>query len=80
VRIAVTRKICAEIHHEATTVHSDEEINAAIHICLDGLEPGKPPLAHVAEYIERLRDDPSWSRNEVAKVDLGIHRLLQKLI
>lgn len=61
-------------------MHTDEEINAAIRDCLNGLEPERSPILHVAEYIERLKNDPSWSREEIKKVDIGVHRMLQKLI
>ena len=56
------------------------QINAAIRECLDTFEPGRSPLAHVAGYTQRLRNERDWTEEEIWKVESTVRRILATLI
>jgi hypothetical protein len=56
------------------------KINSAIRECLDDLLPGLLPVAHLANFLERLRADPKWSEYEINEVDAGVRRILADLV
>jgi hypothetical protein len=55
-------------------------INTARRECLDALPPGRSPLAHLASFLEPLRDDPGWIEAEIREVESTVRRILTTLI
>ena len=55
-------------------------INAAIRDCLDALQPGRPPLAHLATYLDSLRHDRDFSDADIREVEQSVRRILSELI
>lgn len=55
-------------------------INAAIRDCLDTLKPGRPPLAHLATYLDSLRHDRDFSEADIREVEQSVRRILSELI
>jgi hypothetical protein len=55
-------------------------INAAIRDCLDALEPGRPPLDHLATFLERLREERNFKASEIREVETTVRRILSNLI
>jgi hypothetical protein len=54
-----------------------ERINEAIRECLDGCYRAPMPLAHLAEYVARLRSDDSWHEADVLEVEVGVRQMLK---
>jgi hypothetical protein len=61
-------------------VRSEAEINAAIRDCLDSFCPGGSPATHLAADLEQLHRDPSWTKAEIFKVEIGALQILTKPI
>ena len=55
-------------------------INTAIRECLDALEPGRSSLAHLAAFLEPLRDDPDWTEADRREVESTVRRILTTLV
>jgi hypothetical protein len=66
-------------HPKRQKVASDTRINAAIRECLDTFEPGRSPIAHLAAYVERLRNDQSWTERDIREVELAVRRIFAKM-
>lgn len=54
-----------------------DRINDAIRECLDGCYRAQIPLAHLAEYVAKLRADPSWREAEVVEVEVAVRQMLK---
>jgi hypothetical protein len=61
-------------------MRSFSRINAEIHSCLDRIESGATAIAHLADSLNRLRSDPSWTDQEIREVEFGVRRILSNLV
>jgi hypothetical protein len=61
-------------------MRSQSEINRAVQSCLNTYRPGRSAIAHLAEHVERLRGDSSWSNDEIRIIDIRLRRILMELI
>jgi hypothetical protein len=56
------------------------KINGEIRSCLARIESGGPALAQLADTLEHLRSDPSWSAREIREVEFGVRHILSKIV
>src|ERR1700730_8885449 len=56
------------------------KINGEIRSCLDRIESGGPALAQLADTLDRLNSDPSWSAREIREVEGRVRRILSKIV
>ena len=62
------------------TEQAADKINSAIRECLARCYESDAPLANLAEYLIRLRSDPSWREAEVYQVESTVRRVLTRMI
>jgi hypothetical protein len=55
-------------------------IQDAIRTCLAKCQLHETPIACVAEFIEQLRSDPTWSEFDVNQVETTVRKILARLI
>jgi hypothetical protein len=72
--------VFAEAHRFLPAMPPTARINAAIRDCLDSLQPGRPPLDHLATFLERLRAERSFTQSEIHEVETTVRRILSNLI
>jgi hypothetical protein len=57
-----------------------ERIGTAVEECLGRCRGSFYPLGELADYLERLRQDPAWSEYDVEAVELRVHRMLKSIV
>ena len=57
-----------------------ERIGVAVEECLSRCRGSFYPLGEVADYVERLRQDPTWRDYDVEAVELRVLRLLKSIV
>ena len=56
------------------------KINGEIRHCLDRIESGGPAIAQLADTLDRLHCDPSWTARDVREVEVGVWRILSQIM
>jgi hypothetical protein len=59
---------------------SHNRIQAAIRECLDSYVPGGLPIAHLANYLDHLHEDPAWEQAEIHEVEATVRYVLATLV
>jgi hypothetical protein len=57
-----------------------ERIQEAIQACVARCKFHDAPLACIAEFIDKLRADPTWNEPAVARVETAARKILARLI
>jgi hypothetical protein len=58
---------------------SVNKINEAIKACLHRCYSAELPLAKLAEFLQTLRNDPSWNESEIILVESGARQMLMMI-
>jgi hypothetical protein len=54
-----------------------DRINEAIRQCLDGCYRAQLPLSHLAEFVAKLRADPTWRESDISEVEIAVRQMLK---
>lgn len=55
-------------------------MNNAIRACLDECYAADNPLATMAEFVRRLRQNPQWRESEIDEVEVTVRRMLRVMV
>jgi hypothetical protein len=74
------RAVPVSLFQRTASAPVSAKINAAVREWLDRIEPGRPPLTHLAAHIVKLREEHGWTDEEIREFDETARHILVRLI
>lgn len=66
--------------HDGMSEMNNDRINIAIRDCVQRCFSGGSVIARTAAFLRDLRASGSWDKADIRAVEIGVHRMLQRML